>query len=57
MKDRIDRAADILRGYCAKTDCGKCRFGTPEGNCDLQDFPPCDWGQREKLEQGDQSDD
>lgn len=46
MKDRIDKAVDTIRGYCAKvTNCDKCRYrqGT-DGSCPfMKETPPCDW--------------
>lgn len=59
MKDRIDRAVDTIRGYCAKVKyCGDCRFMSKDKNClFMNDTPPCDWridktGNRQKREAG-----
>ena len=43
-KTPVDRAIDILRGYCSKVPaCGKCRFST-DGQCPfMQETPPFDW--------------
>lgn len=45
IKAPVDRAIDILRGYCSKVAyCEKCRFVTPDGDCPFkQETPPCDW--------------
>lgn len=51
MRDRIDKAADILRGYCCKVEfCSKCRFGTPDGDCTITAAPPCDWESSKQRE-------
>ncbi len=43
MKDRIDKAVGIIRGYCVKVPhCDVCRY-TKTGECPLQSQAPCDW--------------
>lgn len=53
MKDRIDRAVDTIRGYCAKvTHCDNCRFrqGT-DGSCPFMvETTPCDWDMDKRRE-------
>lgn len=46
-KDRVDKAVEIIKGYCTKHfDCETCRFYEKE-KCDCviskNNTPPCDW--------------
>ena len=48
MKDRIDRAFETLKGYCAKRiDCVGCRHDN-KGACELNINLPVDWKKPEK---------
>lgn len=45
-KDKIDKAVDTLRGYCAKVNhCDNCRYRQDtDGSCPFMvETPPCDW--------------
>ena len=50
-KTPVDRAIDILRGYCSKVPtCGQCRFRT-DGQCPfMQGTPPCAWEMDKRQE-------
>lgn len=49
-KDKIDKAVDIIRGYCAKVPhCENCRYIIGDGSCPfMQETPPCDWDMDER---------
>ncbi len=53
FKDRIDKAVDTIRGYCAKVkNCNKCRFVTPDGQCPFMlETPPCDFDMDDRRQQ------
>ena len=51
MNDRVDRAFEILKGYCTKkTNCNGCRFEDQKlsGRCILTRDIPADWKKPEK---------
>ena len=45
MTDRVDKAFEIIKGYCSKqTGCDTCRFLTGNDGCYLMSrHVPCDW--------------
>jgi hypothetical protein len=46
---KINKAIEILKGYCAKQiDCKHCRFAYGKDICDLRDYAPCDWNVPDK---------
>lgn len=56
MKNRVDRAIEIISGYCSKViKCDECRYGTINGECALMQCIPCDWG-AEKMRGEDETD-
>ncbi len=52
MKDRVDRAVEVIAGYCSKqVNCKKCRFSDKENNCFFMsdnEVVPMEW--KEELE-------
>lgn len=48
-KDRVDKAVEIIKGYCLKhTNCEKCRFRGENGYCMFEGGDvPCDWSDTE----------
>lgn len=49
MQDKIYKAVEIIKGYCAKQiRCENCRFENPNDECMfLIQMSPCDWNQEE----------
>lgn len=45
MQDKVYKAVEIIKGYCAKVvRCEKCRFSNAEGGCLFAaEIAPCDW--------------
>lgn len=50
MKNRVDKAIAVIRGYCDKmTSCDKCRYQTDSSQeCPFTSFVPCNWEMDEK---------
>ena len=43
MKDIVDKAFEVLKGYCSKrTSCDGCRYDN-QGVCELNENVPVDW--------------
>lgn len=54
-KNRVEKAVDILTGYCDKhSDCSYCRFHNKQDlEClFLKGFAPCDWQRARSEENG-----